>query len=102
MSPKAKKLVRPPRKGDGSRRLPVTERQGLVQTLHDTVCQSLTAAYLSAKFIERNAQNGKGTTADELSGLCEMIHGVVEELQEFTRKLRGEEEATAPGGEKVH
>lgn len=103
MTPKTKRLVRPARKGEETRRLPATERQQLVQALHDTVCQSLTAAYLSAKFIERKSQNGAPLAVGELSDLCEMIHGVVEELQEFSDNLRGKEEAaSSKGGATIH
>ena len=78
----------------------IAARQQLAQSLHDTVCQTLTAAYFSAKFMEQKWRAQSPEVAAEIGELCEMIHGAVGELREITHGLRSGE-AAAGDGEKT-
>ena len=63
------------------------ERRRLAQTLHDTICQSLTALYFTAKTIEKKMERRGSEGAGEIGELGEMIHKVVGELQGLAREL---------------
>jgi signal transduction histidine kinase len=71
------------------------ERQRIAQALHDTVCQSLSAASLEAailsrKLVAKGAEGAAGATA-----LREMIRKAVRELHELVDALQRETGAPA-------
>jgi signal transduction histidine kinase len=64
------------------------ERRRLAQTLHDSVCQNLTAAYFIAKSLDHRARETCPEVAEDLSELGEMIHGIGGELRDIMQTLR--------------
>ena len=69
------------------------ERARLAQSLHDTVCQTLSGAYLQAALLVRKCQPGQALSADELQALRDTLHGAVGELHELVHSLRQAEDA---------
>ena len=63
------------------------ERQRLAQQLHDTVSQSLTAVYLTAKAAEARLRQRGSDGTREVFDLGELIHGTLTELHEIMRGL---------------
>ena len=72
------------------------ERRRLAKELHDTIGQSLTAAYLNAKFVERKLEKGGSAAAGDVFELGETIHRAVEELHGIMGRLLADGES-APG-----
>ena len=69
------------------------ERTHIAQALHDTVSQTLTAAYLQALIIARKLEASGSEGADEVARLTEMIHQAVVELQTVARQLQPDSES---------
>ena len=63
------------------------ERHRLAQQLHDTISQSLTAVYLTAKAAEARLRQRGSDGTKEVFDLGEMIHGTLTELHEIMRGL---------------
>lgn len=68
------------------------ERRRIAQALHDTVSQTLTAAYLQALVTARKLTASGSEAADEVAHLTELIHQGVVELQTVARQLQPENE----------
>lgn len=77
---------------EASRLVRQAEQRRIVRMLHDSVAQSLTAAYLQAMIlVQKMDQDAPGCTA-EVSHLADMVHEAVKELREITQSLSSEAE----------
>ncbi len=64
------------------------EQRRIAQTLHDTVSQTLTGAYLQAVVISRKLQGNGSEAAADAARLAETVHQAVVELQAVSRQLQ--------------
>lgn len=64
------------------------EQHRLAQTLHDTVCQSLSGIDLMARVIARKLQASCPEGARDLAELADVVHSAVGELHDVSRWLR--------------
>ena len=63
------------------------ERQRLAQTLHDTVAQSLTAIYFTAKGMEMELQQSGSGVSSQMASLADMLQRASNELRACIREL---------------
>jgi signal transduction histidine kinase len=66
------------------------ERQLLAQTLHDSVCQTLSALVLQARVVERRLAKTNPEAAGDWTRFGASLQYAVRELQEVMRSLRPE------------
>jgi signal transduction histidine kinase len=74
--------------GDGSDAQVRAERQRLAQGLHDTVCQTLSGAYLRAALVVRKQKAGQKLELEEIEGVRDTLQQAVGELHQLVTSLR--------------
>ena len=64
------------------------EQRRIAQLLHDTVSQSLTAAYLQAMVLAHSLKGADSGASADVTALADTLHAVVTELRGISRQLQ--------------